>query len=139
MENFKANQKDFNRQNQQMTLGKISCRCKEKKHSLSHCGAYSQWRSGRHLWIGRDSNPGLCPQTGEVEVFNVWGSLTHGDSLAFVEHRLIPAGVRSECSGLTALGLAFFWALASQESSYVGNAGVGVRQCEWCSTVPAVL
>ena len=55
------------------------------------------------------------------------GWLTHGDMtleahvdfLAVVEHRLIPARVRCE-------GLASIWAPASQDSSHVCNAGVGV-------------
>ena len=50
-----------------------------------------------------------------VEVFNVGGCLTHGDLalevgvdfLAVVEHRLIPAGVRSEWARLRKKGLAF--------------------------------
>ena len=48
-----------------------------------------------------------------VELFNVGGSLTHGDFafeagadfLAVVEHRLIPAWVRSECAMLRRRGL----------------------------------
>ena len=60
--------------------------------------------------------------------------LTHGDLvleaqvdfLAVVERRLIPARVRSEWSRLRKKGLASIWALASQDSSHVGNAGVGV-------------
>ena len=60
--------------------------------------------------------------------------LTHGDLaletgvdfLAVVEHRLIPARVRSEWARLKAKGLASIWAPASQVSSHVGNAGVGV-------------
>ena len=57
-----------------------------------------------------------------LEVFNVWGWLTHGDLaleagvdfLAVVEHRLIPVRVAS------------IRAPACQDSSHVGNAGVGV-------------
>ena len=45
--------------------------------------------------------------------------------LAVVEHRLIPARVRSEWARLRSKGLATIWALASQDSSHVGNAGVG--------------
>ena len=48
------------------------------------------------------------------------------DCLAAV-HRLSPAGVRSEWSRLRATGLASIWALASQESSHVGNAWGVVR------------
>ena len=62
------------------------------------------------------------------------GRLTHGDTaletrvdfLAVVEHRLIPAEVRSEWARLRRKGLAAIWAPAPQESSHVGNAGVGV-------------
>ena len=60
--------------------------------------------------------------------------LTHGDLalearvdfLAVVEHRLIPARVRSEWARLRRQGLASVWAPACQDSSHVGNAGVGV-------------
>ena len=48
------------------------------------------------------------------------------DFLAVVEHRLIPARFRSEWARLNGKGLASFWAPASQDSSYVGNAGVCV-------------
>ena len=69
-----------------------------------------------------------------LEVFNVGGWLTHCDFaleaqvdfLAVVEHRLIPARARSECDRLRRKALAFLWAPASQDSSHVGNAGVGV-------------
>ena len=46
--------------------------------------------------------------------------------LAVAEHRLIPARVRSEWSRLKGKGLSSIWAPASQSSSHVGNAGVGV-------------
>ena len=47
--------------------------------------------------------------------------------LAVTEHRLIPARVRSEWARLEVLGvLASVWSPASQDSSHVGNAGVGV-------------
>ena len=68
-------------------------------------------------------------------VLNVGGWLTHGDLvalaagvdfLAVVEHRLFPARVRSEWSRLRVKGLYSVWAPASQDSSHVGNAGVGV-------------
>ena len=48
------------------------------------------------------------------------------DFLAVAEHRLVPARVRSEWSRLKVKGLPSIWALASQASSHVGNAGVGV-------------
>ena len=89
-----------------------------------------------HLWIGRARHPGptsLPPHFG-VEVLNVGSWLTHGDLalgaevdfLAVVEHRLIPARVRSEWSRHRVKGLSSIWAPASQDSSHVGNAGVGV-------------
>ena len=67
-------------------------------------------------------------------VFNVGGWLTHCDFaleapvdfLAVVEHRLILARARSECDRLRRKGLASIWAPACQDSSHVGNAGVGV-------------
>ena len=60
--------------------------------------------------------------------------MTHGDLaleagvdfLAVVEHRLVPARVRSEWDRLGRKGLASLWAPACQDSSQVGNAGVGV-------------
>ena len=69
-----------------------------------------------------------------LEVHNVGGWLTHGDLalharvdfLAVAEHRLIPARVRTEWSWLRCKGLSSIWAPASQDSSHVGNAGVGV-------------
>ena len=69
-----------------------------------------------------------------LEFHNVGGWLTHGnlalaagvDFLAVSEHRLIPARVRSESSRLKVNGLPSIWAPASQASSQVGNAGVGV-------------
>ena len=48
------------------------------------------------------------------------------DFLAVAEHRLIPGRVRGEWSRLRKKGLASIWAPASQDSSHVGNAGVGV-------------
>ena len=67
-------------------------------------------------------------------VLNVGGWLTHGDLalevdvdfLAVAEHRLIPARVRSEWARLMSKRLASVWAPACQDSSHVGNAGVGV-------------
>ena len=74
----------------------------------------------------------LCPFFWGV--LNVGGWLTHCDFaldvgvdfLAVVEHRLIPARVRSEWARLRRKRLASIWALASQEASHVGHAGVGV-------------
>ena len=65
---------------------------------------------------------------------DVGGWLTYGDFTlevgvdfhAFAEHRLIPARVRSEWSRLGGKGLSSVWAPASQDSSHVGNVGVGV-------------
>ena len=62
------------------------------------------------------------------------GWLTHGDLalearvdfLAVVEHRLIPAKVRREWARLKCNGLASIWAPASQDSSHVGDVGVGL-------------
>ena len=51
---------------------------------------------------------------------------TEVDFLAFVEHRLIPAGVRSGWARLRRKGLATVWAPASQDTSHVGHAGVVV-------------
>ena len=78
-------------------------------------------------WMHHSSRP---PHVG-VEVFNVGGWLTHCDIalevgvdfLAIVEHRLIPARVRSEWARLERNGLASIWAPACQDSSHVGNAG----------------
>ena len=46
--------------------------------------------------------------------------------LAVVEHRLIPARVRSEWARLGKRGLASIWAPTCQSSSHVDNAGIGV-------------
>ena len=89
-----------------------------------------------HLWIGRAKHhgpPSLSRQVG-IEFFNVGGWLTHDDLalevgvdfLAVAEHRLIPARVRSEWSRLRKKGCASVWAPASEDSSHVGHAGVGV-------------
>ena len=63
-----------------------------------------------HLWFGRARHPrpSSSSQHFGLEVFNVGGWLTHGDLaleakvdfLAVVEHRLIPARVRSEWARL---------------------------------------
>ena len=89
-----------------------------------------------HLWIGRAKHLGPVPPSHHfaLEVFNVGGWLTHGDLafeagvdfLAVVEHRLIPARVRSEWTRQKGKGLASVWALACQDSSHVGPACVGV-------------
>ena len=47
------------------------------------------------------------------------------DFLSVAEHRLVPARVRNEWSRLRGKGTASVWALASQDSSHVGDAGVG--------------
>ena len=85
------------------------------------------------MWVGRAKNPGPGSQHLFVETLNVGGWLTHYDLalsvdvvfLAVTEHRLIPARVRSECARLRAKGVASIWSPASQDSSHVGNAGVG--------------
>ena len=80
-----------------------------------------------------------------VELFNVGGWLTHGDFalessadfLAVVEHRLIPARERGEWSRLRRSGVSSIWAPACQETSHVGNAGVGVVSLKGASlTLP---
>ena len=48
------------------------------------------------------------------------------DFIAVVERGLIPAQMRGEWARLRAKGSASVWAPASQESSHVGHAGVGV-------------
>ena len=89
-----------------------------------------------HLWIGRTKHPGppsLLRHVG-IEFLNVGVWLTLGDIalevgvdfLAVAEHRLIPARVRGELARLRKKGLPSIWAPASQDSSHVGNAGVGV-------------
>ena len=83
-----------------------------------------------YLWIGRAKHPGPGPPCHlAIEVFNVGGWLTHGDLAletridfhAVVEHRLIPARVRSEWARLKGKGVASRWAPASQDFSHVGN------------------
>ena len=69
-------------------------------------------------WVGRARHPGptsLPFLALEVGV----------DFLAVAEHRF-PARVRSEWSRLKGKGISSIWAPASQDSSHVGNAGVGV-------------
>ena len=86
-------------------------------------------------WGGvRHPGPPSKPRHVSLEFHSVGGWLTHGDIaldagvdfLAVAEHRLIPARVRGEWCRLRKKGLASIWARASQESSHVGNAGVGV-------------
>ena len=85
-------------------------------------------------WEARHPGPPSQPRHLCLEFLNVGGWLTHGDLalaagvdfLAVAEHRLIPARVRSEWSRLKVKGLPSVWARASQASSHVGNAGVGV-------------
>ena len=85
-------------------------------------------------WEGTASWAFLCSSHLGIEVLNVGRWLTHGDLaldtgvdfLAVVEHRLIPARVRSQWSRLRRKDLSSIWAPASQVSSHVGNAGVGV-------------
>ena len=93
------------------------------------------WFWGSVLWhLGLVGPGSLGPSMWLWWVFNVGRWVTHGDFaleaevdyLAVVEHRLIPAGVRSEWSRLRAKGLASSWALASLDSSHNGNAGVVV-------------
>ena len=87
-----------------------------------------------HLWIGRAGHPGPGSVPFLVKVLNVGGWLTHCDFpldvgvdvRAVVEHRLIPARVRSEWARLRCKRMASIWVPASQEASHVGHAGVGV-------------
>ena len=87
-----------------------------------------------HPWIGRARHPGPGAVSFAVEVLNVGGWVTEGDLvldaevdfLAVVEHKLIPARVRGGWARLRSKGLATVWAPASQDSSHVGHAGVGV-------------
>ena len=91
-----------------------NCRQKQYKTSFFFFGFFLFSRKSRvrfcglilwHLWIGKARHPGptSLPQHVGSEVFNVGGWLTHGDLalevvvdfLAVVEHRLIPARVRS--------------------------------------------
>ena len=88
-----------------------------------------------HLWIGRARAAwSWLLLVLLMSFFYVGGWLTHGDLvldtevdfLAVVEHRLILARVRGEWSGLRRKGLATVWASASEDTSHVGHAGVGV-------------
>ena len=55
----------------------------------------------------------------------IWSWIRRLIFLAVVEHRLIPARVRREWASLRRNWLATVWAPASQDTSHVGNAGVG--------------
>ena len=87
-----------------------------------------------YLWGCRARHPGPRSLGVSVELFNVGGWLTHGGFalessavfLAVVEHRLIPARVRGEWARLRRSGISSIWAFACQDSSHVGNSGVGV-------------
>ena len=122
-----------------------NCRQKQNKTSFSPFWVFLFSRNPTkrfcglifwHFWAGRARHPGPPSQPFSVslEFLNVGGWLTHGDLaldagvdfLAVAEHRLIPARVRSEWSRLKGKGLPSVWAPASQDSSHVGNAGVGV-------------
>ena len=105
-------------------------------HTFYRLGQRTHTTTGTHTTSYNNNNrhpgPGSVPF--HIEVLNVGGWLTHCDFaldvavdfLAVVEHRLIPARVRSEWSRLRCRKIASIWALASQESSHVGHAGVGV-------------
>ena len=85
-------------------------------------------------WEGKTFWATLPARHVALEFLNVGGWLNHGDLalgagvdfLAVAEHRLIPARVRSEFARLRKKGFSSIWAPASQDSSHVGNAGVGV-------------
>ena len=99
------------------TRGAVRRKCSQKQRKTSFSPSWvfvlsrnSKERFGGlvlwHLWIGRARHPGPPPpdQFFGLEVINVGGWLTRGDLalearvdfLAVVEHRLIPARVRSE-------------------------------------------
>ena len=113
-----------------------NCRPKHGKTSFSPDRVFLFSRNSRvRFWglILKHPMPGP-PCHLAIEVFNVGGWLTHGDLaldvkldfLAVTEHRLIPDRVRSEWARLKRNGVAKIWAPASQDSSHVGSAGVGV-------------
>ena len=87
---------------------------------------------GRQKILGPDP---LLPGISSIECVNVGGWLSNGDTalesssdfLAIIEHRLIPARVRSVSNSLkTASGIVSVWAPACQDSVPGGHAGVGV-------------
>ena len=129
-----------------------NCRLKQRKTSFSPYWVFLFSRNPTkrfwvlifwHFWAGRARHPGPPSQPRHVsfEFHNVGGWLTHGDLalgagvdfLAIVEHRLIPARVRSGWSRLREKGMASVWAPVSQDSSHVGNAGVGVVSMRVCA------
>ena len=122
-----------------------NCRLKKCETSISLYWVYLFSRNPTKLflglilwyfWAGRARHPGppSQPKLVSLEFHNVGGWLTYGDLalnadvdfLAVAEHRLIPARVRGEWSRLRGKGIFSVWAPASQDSSHVGNAGVGV-------------
>ena len=122
-----------------------NCRLKQRETSFSPYWVFLFSRNPTkrfwglifwHFWTGRARHPGppSRPQHLSLEFHNVGGWLTHGDLalnagvdfLAVAEHWLIPARVRCEWSRLWGKGISSVWAPASQDSSHVGNAGVGV-------------
>ena len=130
-----------------VVMGAFRRNCRQTKHKTSFSPSWiflfsrnlTKWFWGLilwHLWIGRARHPGPPSHVQHVgvEFHNVGGWLTHGDLalrtgvdfLAVAEHRLIPARVRSEWSRLKGRGISSIWDPASQDSSHVGNAGVGV-------------
>ena len=96
----------------------ILCKTSLSRFRVFLCSQnFSFWRSGVpiwHLWIGRARHPGPDAASFAVEVFYVGGWFTHGDLVldtkfdfpSAVEHRLIPARVRSEWARLRRKGLA---------------------------------
>ena len=117
--------------------------CRQKQRETSFSPLFSRnsrfWFWGLklwHRWIGRAKHPGPAPPPHHfaLEVFNVGSWLTHGDLafqagvdfLAVVEHRLIPVGVRSWWARLKVKEMTSIFAPACQDSSHVGDAGVGI-------------
>ena len=88
-----------------------------------------------HIGRARHPGPGRHPNGNmSIECTNVGGWLSNGDLaleceetfLAVIEHRLIPARVRTVAAALKASGRAAVWALACQDNISGGHAGVGV-------------
>ena len=114
------------------------------RNSVFLCGTNSReqfW--GLVLCIGRACHPGPTkkPSAGRdlarhvgVEVLNVGGWLTHGDSavetdcdfLVISDTRLIPARSKNEAAKLRRKNVASICSLACQATSHVGAAGVGM-------------
>ena len=92
-------------------------------------------------------HPGAEDGSIGIEVLTVGGWLTPGDSaldaevdfMAVAEQQLIPARVRDEWSWLRGRGTASVCLPASQDSSHVGNAGVGGCESEGCASFNAYL